>query len=156
MSDFQIVAQPVERFAHLFPLTDEALAVQGARRMTVDHKPGYPCRVSLEDAEVGEQVILIPFRHHDVDSPYQSAGPVFVRTSAQTAKFGINDVPLMLTHRLLSVRAYDKRAMMTGAKVVEGEQLAHTIRGFFDNEEVAYLHIHNAAPGCFSCLVNRA
>lgn len=156
MSNFQIVAQPFESFAHLFLLTDEALAAQGARRTTVDHSPGYPCRVSLEDAEVGEQVILTPFRHHDVDSPYQAAGPVFVRASAQTTKVEINDVPLMLKHRLLSVRAYDKRAMMTGATVVEGEQLAQTIYTFFDNEEIAYLHIHNAGPGCFNCLVNRA
>lgn len=155
MSNFQIVAQPFESFAHLFLLTDEALAAQGARRITVDHSPGYPCRVSLEDAEVGEQVILTPFRHHDVDSPYQSAGPIFVRASAQTAKPEINEVPPILGHRLLSVRAYDERAMMMGAKVVEGERLAHTIRGFFDDKKVFYLHVHNAGPGCFSCSVNR-
>lgn len=155
MPNFQIVAQPFESFAHLFSLTDEALAAQGARRIMVDHSPGYPCRVSLEDAGVGEQVILTLFRHHDVDSPYQSAGPVFVRASAQTAKPEINEVPPVLVHRLLSVRAYDERAMMTGAKVVEGKQLAQTIRDFFDDDEVSYLHVHNAGPGCFSCSVNR-
>ena len=69
-SDFRIVAQPAERFAYLFTLTDEELAAQGARRSTADHKPGFPCRVSLADAEVGEQVILTPFRHHDTASPY--------------------------------------------------------------------------------------
>ena len=155
-SNFQIVAVPLEQFRHLFSLTHEDLATYGARRMTVDKKPGYPCRVSLMDAEIGEQVILAPFNHHDVDSPYQSIGPVFVREAAQTAKPQVNEIPLMFHHRLLSIRAYDKTAMMIGAIVVEGQKLEVNTSRFFDNEKVTYLHLHNASPGCFNCLVQRA
>ena len=154
--DFQVVAQPFERFAYLFSLTDEALTALGARRMTVDHKPGYPCRVSLEDAEVGEEVILTPFRHHAVASPYRGAGPIFVRASARTAKLNINTLPTMLLHRLLSLRAYGEAGMMTGAQVVEGASLEEAIQSFFADEKVVYLHVHNAGPGCFNCLVERA
>ena len=155
-SNFQIVAAPLEDFAHLFSLSDADLAARGARRMTVDANPGYPCRVSLQDAEKGEQVILTPFKHHAVDSPYQASGPVFVREAAQTAKLQVNEIPLMVHHRLLSIRAYDRSAMMVGAKVVAGQELAENLRRFFDNEKVAYLHLHNAGPGCFNCLVQRA
>ncbi|MCG8605922.1 DUF1203 domain-containing protein [bacterium] len=50
----------------------------------------------------------------------------------------------MFHHRLLSIYAYDKSAMMLSAKVVNGQKLAENIRHFFDHPEVAYLHLHNA------------
>ena len=155
-SDFQFVALPIENFSHLFSMNDAELESHGARRMSVDSHPGYPCRVSLMDAPIGERVILTPFRHHDVDSPYQSAGPIFVRENAQTANPQVNEIPAMFHHRLLSVRAYDDTAIMKNARVVEGKSLEETIRDFFVTEVVSYLHIHNAGPGCFNCMVRRA
>lgn len=155
-SDFQFIGLPVENFTHLFSMSDAELESQGARRVTVDEHPGYPCRVSLMDAPVGERVILTHFQHHDANSPYQSSGPIFVRETAQTAKPKVNEIPVMFHHRLLSVRAYDESAMMKGARVVEGRALEDTIRDFFEKTTISYLHIHNAAPGCFNCLVQRA
>ncbi len=154
--EFKIVAQPSQRFSPLFSLTDGELRARGARRITVEESPGYPCRVSLEDAEVGEQVVLTPFRHHDVSSAYQAVGPIFVREGARTARLEPNTVPTMLLHRLLSVRAYDKDAVMTAARVAKGDGLSRTIQSLFGDARVAYLHIHNAGPGCFNCAVNRA
>lgn len=124
--------------------------------MNVDSHPGFPCRVSLMDAPISESVILTSFRHHDVVSPYQSAGPIFVRENAQTAEPKVNEIPVMFNHRLLSVRAYDDAAMMKNARVVEGKALEETIRDFFTSESISYLHIHNAGPGCFNCVVRRA
>ena len=155
-TDFQFMALPIENFTHLFSLNDAELASLGARRMTVDEQPGFPCRVSLMDAPVGERVILTHFQHHKADSPYQSSGPIFVRETAQTASPEVNQIPRMFSHRSLSVRAYDEAAMMRGARVVEGRALEETIRHFFSNENISYLHIHNAAPGCFNCKVRRA
>jgi hypothetical protein len=155
-SDFQFVGLPVEHFTHLFSMNDAELMSLGVRRMTVDAQPGFPCRVSLVDASVGERVILTNFRHHEANSPYQSSGPIFVREKAHTGKPVVNEIPLMFEHRLLSVRAYDEAAMMQAARVVEGRSLEETIRDFFVNEAISYLHIHNAAPGCFNCTVQRA
>lgn len=155
-SDFQFVAAPVEKFTDLFLMSDAELASYSGRRMTVDSHPGYPCRVSLIDVPVGESVILVPYQHHDANSPYQSAGPIFVSEAAQTAQLAVNEIPVMFHHRLLSVRAYDEAAMMKGAKVVEGRVLEETIRNFFTDAAISYLHIHNAAPGCFNCIVRRA
>jgi len=155
-SDFQFVALPIEHFTRFFSMDDAELAQQGVKRMTVDAHPGYPCRVSLMDAALGERVILAPFQHHAVNSPYQAVGPIFVRETAQTAKPEVNEIPVMFHHRLLSVRAYDKVAMMKVARVVEGKVLEETVREFFNDEAVSYLHIHNAAPGCFNCTVQRA
>ena len=54
-SSFQISALPLETFAPFFDLDDTALAARGARRYVATKKPGFPCRVSLEDAEEGEE-----------------------------------------------------------------------------------------------------
>lgn len=155
-TDFQFVALPIEPFTPLFSMSEVELAALGARRMTVDAHPGFPCRVTLMDAPIGESVILTHFQHHEANSPYQSTGPIFVREMAQTARPEINEIPAMFVHRLLSIRAYDEAAMMKAARVVAGEALEETIRELFTNEAISYLHIHNAAPGCFNCAVHRA
>ncbi len=155
-SDFRVIAAPLKEFSHLFSLSDVELAERGARRMTVDTSPGYPCRVSLVDAAVGEEVILTPFVHHDADSPYRSSGPVFVREAAREVAPRANEIPELLRQRELSVRAYDRDGMMVDARVVEGRKLEDCIHSSFESEDVSYLHIHNAGPGCFNCAVERA
>lgn len=124
--------------------------------MRANENPGFPCRVSLADAEIGEEVLLLPFMHHDVDSPYRASGPIFVHVDAATARPEIGEVPAMIRSRLLSVRGYDAGAMMIFAAVAEGRDLeAHFERAFSD-PRVEYLHLHNARPGCYSCRVDRA
>lgn len=153
---FQLIALPAERFVHLASSSAEELARLGVHRMVAAEKPGYPCRVSLADAEVGETVYLLTYTHHDVESPYRSAGPIFVRAGAETAAPRVNEIPLMFRHRLLSIRGYDEQALMVGAEVVDGKVLEEAIERLFDDSKVSYLHIHNAKPGCFNCRVVRA
>jgi hypothetical protein len=153
---FIISPLAAETFRPLIALDDDALAARGIRRVIADQKPGVPCRVSLEDAEPGERVLLIPFTHHDVDSPYRGAGPIYVREAAVTAAPGVDEVPALLRTRLLSVRAYDREAMMVESDVVEGQALGGLIARMFANPDIAYLHVHNAKPGCFSCRVDRS
>ena len=153
---FQLVALPAERFADLFRQGDPELQAIGGRRMIVDEKPGYPCRVSLADAEIGETVLLVPFTHHEVSSPYHASGPIFIREGAATARPAPGEIPTMFRHRLLSIRGYDAAAMMVSEVVVLGTELEDTIGRLFAAAAVSYLHIHNAGPGCFNCRVLRA
>jgi hypothetical protein len=155
-SSFQLIALPSEQFVSLFSQSDEQLQTTCARRMIVDQRPGFPCRVSLVDAEVGETVILLPFTHHDVSSPYRASGPIYVRSGARTASPAAGEIPVMFRHRLLSIRAYDRAAMMVGAEVVKGSEMEEAIQRLFGDESVSYLHIHNAQPGCYNCSVVRA
>ena len=150
---FQIRALPLEQFKELFPLSDAQLAERGARRYIADEKPGFPCRVSLVDAEIGESVILLAFTHHDVASPYRASGPIFVREQAEEARLDVNEVPEVVRRRLMSIRAYDGTGMMIAADITEGTNLEQRIERFFANDRVAYLHLHNAKPGCYSCFV---
>ena len=101
---YQISALSADEFNHLSALCDDALAKQGARRMRVDTKPGFPCRVTLEDAEVGESVLLVNYEHLAVASPYRSAHAIFVREGATTCAPIISDIPEQLRLRLLSIR----------------------------------------------------
>src|ERR1700752_2431042 len=120
---FQITALPIEQFSSLLTQSDEELRRIGARRLVADKKPGFPCRVSLIDAEPGEPVLLVPFAHHDVLSPYRGTGPIFVRISAQTASLKVNEVPEMIRSRLLSIRGYDSDGLMLISEVVNGTEL---------------------------------
>ena len=86
-------------FADLFALDDQTLAQRNIRRQTVDRNPGYPCRVSLQDAEVGEEVLLLPFTHQPAATPYRSGGAIFVRRGAATAQPLPGEVPHFLLHR---------------------------------------------------------
>jgi hypothetical protein len=153
---FQIAGVPIEPFASLFSLSDEALAELDARRVLATEKPGYPCRVSLADAEVGEELLLLPYVHQAVRSPYRASGPIFVRKAARQCRLAAGVIPDYVRLRQMSVRAYDAGHLMIGAAVSEGKDVAAAILGMFDNSDVAYIHLHNAKPGCFSCRVDRA
>jgi Protein of unknown function (DUF1203) len=155
MNNFQIKALPYHHFAHLFLAKEEELKKIGAIEMIVDAFPGFPCRVSLQDAAIGEEVILLPFQHHKTYSPYQGVGPIFIRKNASEAALDINEIPTMLLHRLLSLRWYNQEGLMINATVVEGKIVSETLHNFFSNKDIAYIHVHNAKPGCYNCVVER-
>jgi hypothetical protein len=152
---FRITGLDPAQFRDLFTMTAGELAARRAVRKVVDSHPGYPCRVSLEDAQIGEEVVLLPYEHHDADSPYRGAGPIYVRREATRAYDGIDAIPPVLERRLLSVRAYDGAGMMLGAEVCRGAELPEVISRLFADEQAAYLHVHNAKPGCFACRIDR-
>ena len=153
--DYIVSGLPLDPFQPLLGLDDAALAARGITRMRVDVKPGFPCRITLEDAEPGETVLLLNWRHLDGDTPYRSDGPIFVRESALETRVVRNAIPEQQRSRLLSVRAYDGDGWMRDAEVVEGAGLEPLIARFFADPEVGYLHVHNARRGCYACRVDR-
>jgi hypothetical protein len=156
MNSFKLIGLPAESFSHLFDLSDEELAACYARRVFATSKPGYPCRVSLSDADPGEELLLLPFEHQAGSSPYRSAGPIFVRKAAVPADLDVGEIPDYVRTRLMSVRAYDSTDFMTDAVVCEGTDARGVIETMFARAEVAYIHLHNAKRGCFSCKAVRA
>ena len=153
---FRITGLPAERFAHLFALSDQELAAQGAVRRIADWRmPGYPCRVSLTDSHEGDDLILVTYEHHGVDSPYRMRFAIYVR-EGDTRYDAIDQVPEQLRTRPLAVRAFDVDAMMTGCELVDGREVEAAIERLFANPKAAYLHVHFAAPGCYAAQVERA
>jgi len=154
--DFQISALDVDRFKPLFGLDRETLSRAGVQRVIADSKPGFPCRVSLRDAEVGESLLLMNYEHQSMPTPFQSSHAIFVREWAIQARPDINEIPEMFRNRVLSVRAFDASGMMTDADLVEGVGLETQIERMLERGSVDCLHIHNAKPGCYAALVRRA
>lgn len=153
---FRIVGLPAERFTHLFALSDAELIAQGAVRRTADTRnPGYPCRISLTDSKPGDELILVNYEHHAVDSPYRMRFAIYVRKGEETFD-KVDEVPEQLRIRTLAVRAFDADAMMVGWEVADGRHLVAAIDRLFANPRAAYLHIHYAAPGCYAARVERA
>ena len=155
MSGFMIRGLDPAPFAAYYGLSDAALAERGVVRMEVDAKPGFPCRVSLEDAGVGETMLLLNHEHLPVDSPYRQRHAIFVCEGATEPAQFENEVPEQLAIRTLSLRAYDGEGMMTDADLVEGGELSMAIDRFFADPSVAYLHAHNAKRGCFAARIDR-
>lgn len=131
------------------------LAAKGVERVRVQAPHSAPCRVSLEDADVGESVLLLSYDHQPATTPYQQQGPIFVREA--TARFeGVGIVPPALARRTLSLRAFDASHMMVEADLVEGASAQDLIARFFTNSAVAYIHAHYARRGCFAARIDRA
>jgi hypothetical protein len=153
---FRITGLPAEPFAALFAMTDAELAAHGAvRRIADDHRPGSPCRVSMTDATPGDELILVNYEHHPVDSPYRMRFAIFVRKGEERFD-AIDEVPEQLRLRTLAVRAFDANAMMVDRELVEGSDVEAAIERLFADPRAAYLHIHFAAPGCYAARVDRA
>lgn len=155
MPTFQLAGLSAAPFEPLFLLPDKELARRGISRVRAG-EPGLPCRVSLAEAAVGEELLLLPFEHQPEASPYRASGPIFVRRGVQRCVLPPDTVTPYVTSRLISVRAYDARHWIVDAAVCEGAEVAGEIRRQFANAGVAYIHLHNARRGCFSCRVDRA
>ncbi|MEM0978291.1 MAG: DUF1203 domain-containing protein [Pseudomonadota bacterium] len=152
---FQIEALPAEPFAHYFDMSDDELAALGACRMFADEENAFPCRVSLRDANIGEELILCNYEHLPVDSPYRARHAVFVSKGAETRQLAQGDLPEHLAHRLLSLRGFTKGGMLRTADVSEGDDLRAGLSAILEDADIDFVDIHNARQGCFHARARR-
>lgn len=150
---FRIQGLPAEPFVELFALSDEELRARCAIRQIANGRR--PCRISLTDAEPGEELILVNYEHHSVNSPYRMRFAIYVR-QGEVQFDAVDQVPEQLRSRTLAVRAFDADAMMVGFELADGQEVERAIEGLFAYSAVAYLHLHFAAPGCYAARVERA
>lgn len=136
----------------LFALSEAELGERGIVRMTVD-SPTFPCRISLVDRPVGEQVLLLNHVSHDVANPYRASHAIFV-ADVERAEF-VDQVPPVFKTRVLSLRGFDRGGMMTAALLTQPGEADAGIRQLFDNPAVETIHAHNAVRGCFSATIER-
>jgi hypothetical protein len=139
------------------PADADRLRAAGGIAYVADEKPGFPCRQCLRDAEIGEEMILVSYDPFEQASPYRSASPIFLHRSSCTNTFDhVDELPQQLTCRNLSVRGFDRAAMMQDGVVIDGRDLQATINDLFANPAIAYLHVHNAGRGCWAAKVRRS
>ena len=146
---------PLDLFRPLFGLPDEVLAQRGIIRRLVDAPSGFPCRVTLEDAQPGETVLLLNYEHQPADTPYRSRHAIYVSEQAQETRVCRGVLPGALTNRKhISLRAFDAAGMMLDAEVAPGSALEPAIQRLLATPDVAYLHAHNAGMGCFAARID--
>ena len=141
-------------FGPLFALSDAELAVRGARRVTAASDRGCPCRVSLHDAHAGEELILLHHVSHDVATPFRSAYAIYVRADAEQADY-VGELPPVFAGRPLGLRGFDGDGTLRDARLALPGEAEEKISDLFANPDIAYIHAHNAAHGCFAAKVER-
>jgi hypothetical protein len=153
---FRITGLSAEPFRPLYGLPEAELAARGVLRYAVDAAPGFPDRIEMREARPGETVLLLNHECQPARSPYRATHAIYVREGAETRYDRTGEVPEVMRHRLLSLRAYDEAGMMLDADIVEGREIEPVIARLFDDPAVAYLHAHNARRGCYSGRIDRA
>src|SRR5687768_17017888 len=115
-------------FQPLFAMPDEELEKRGVMRMTVTAKASFPCRVTLEDREIGERVLLLNHVSHDVANPYRASHAIFVTDGADEAAEFVDEVPPVLATRILSLRGFDDQDLMADALLTQSGEADEGIR----------------------------
>jgi Protein of unknown function (DUF1203) len=152
---FRITGIDPAPFVHLYGLSDADLERQGAKRYRVDESPGFPDRIEMRDAAVGETMLLVNYVHQPAKTPYYGCHAIFVREGATTQYAADNVVPDVLRRRILSLRGFDADGMLRDADVTDGREIEAVIARLFDNPDITYIQAHNAKQGCYAGRIDR-
>ena len=153
---FIISGLPFETFQPLFGLSEAELGERGIVRRQVGDGDRAPCRITLEDARPGQSVLLLNYEHQAAASPYRSAYAIYVNESATQTRRLKDELPRVFLGRPLALRAFDAEGFLIDAELTDYEQVRVAIARQFANAAAAYLHVHNAVPGCYAARVDRA
>jgi hypothetical protein len=151
---YRIEGLAPEAFESLFSMTEGELAARGAVRVTADSASGYPCRVSLEDAAPGEELVLLNHVSHDVAGPFRTAYAIYVRKDAAPASYA-DEAPAYLDKRTLGLRGFDAEGTLRHALLAPPGEADARIRELLERPDIATIHAHNAAYGCFLARIER-
>lgn len=153
---FMITGLPVDEFSPLFGLPDQHLATRGVLRHIAKSPFGFPCRVTLEDAPMGQTLLLLNYEHQAADTPYRSRHAIYVSEAATQTRRAVDEIPGCLSARPhISLRAFDSAGMMTAAEIAPGAGLTPVIERMLADPQVSYIHAHNAGRGCFAARIDR-
>ncbi len=144
-----------EPFRPLFRMSDEELRERRAVRVTATGS-GEPCRVSLQDAAAGEQLILVNHVSQAADTPFRATHAIYVREGAETAPAYEDALPPMLDGRNISLRAFAGDGMMVQAALASAGEGDSAVRTLFERPEIAEIHAHTQALGCFLARIERS
>lgn len=154
--DYVIEGLDPAPYAPLFGLADTALAERGAVRMVADKVPGYPCRVTLEDAAPGTALLLLNHVSRPQEGPYRTAHAIFVTEGAATPARFVNALPPVFAPRVLSLRGFDATGMMVDAALAQPGEAEAALLALLAQDQIAEVDVHNAVRGCFAARVRRA
>ena len=133
----------------------DALIAAGAIRMTVDQPNAFPCRVSLEDAAPGAEVLLLNFVSANAPTPFRASHAIYIQEGAVEAPLYKDEAPPFLARRTTSLRGFDRAGMIRAARLAQPGEADAGLRGLFEDAEIVHVDIHAAAWGCFLARAER-
>jgi hypothetical protein len=151
---YRIAGLQRQQFETYFAMDDATLASVRAKRVVAGADRGFPCRVSLDDAADGETLILLNYVSQPAETPYHTAYAIYVRENAAEAAY-VDQTPPVFAGRDLSLRGFRADGMVVAARLVPAGTADTAIRDLFGDPDVAYIHAHNAAYGCFAARIDR-
>lgn len=152
---YRIVGLDPRQFEPYFTMSEADLSDRRALRTAAKADRGFPCRVSLRDANEGEELLLINHVNHAVETPYRNAFAIYVRKDAKEAAEYVDECPPVFTGRPIALRGYDADGMLTEARLALPDQADPAIRALLENPVIAHIDAHNAAHGRFSARIER-
>jgi len=153
--DFRIKGLPANEFTHLAGLGEDRLSELGVQRVRIAEPHSAPDRVSLRDAEPGEQLILVNHVSQPLASPFRASHAIYVRKGAERSAPLVDAVSDYLDRRTLSLRGFDASGRIAAAVLAAPGGADAAIRELLSNGEVAEIHAHSAAYGCFLARIER-
>jgi hypothetical protein len=152
---YRIEGLSPEPFKPFFRMDEAELVARNARRATADSPTGFPCRVSLRDAEPGEALLLVNHVSNDAPTPFRASHAIFVREAASAAARFVDEVPPYLDRRTLGLRGFGPDGMLRAGLLAMPGEADRRIRELLDDDRIASVHAHNAALGCFLARIER-
>lgn len=152
---FIVTGLPVEDFQPLFGLDEAELAERNIVRRLVGPSDRAPCRITLEDAPLGQSMLLLNYEHQGAASPYRSSYAIYVSEGATQTRRLKDELPGVFKNRPLALRAFDADGMLVGAELTDYAAIREAIERRFAESSAAYLHVHNAVPGCYAARIDR-
>jgi hypothetical protein len=153
---YRVLPFPPEVASHARATRSDSFGHAGLRPIRVDESPGYPCRVCLREAAVGDEVFLIAHRASPVEHPHSVVGPVYVHAHACVPWAAAGSLPPIVSTRSMALRAYDAAGDLVACDLAEGPQLDAAIARLFEDSRAAAVHLHFARAGCFACRLERS
>ncbi|MFT5138446.1 MAG: hypothetical protein ACI9H8_000995 [Lysobacterales bacterium] len=117
---FVVTGLSPKPYRHLYGLPDQELANRGVERVLADSNPGFPDRIEMRDAEIGETLLLLNHQSVEQNTPYRASHAIFILEGAEQDYRGENEIPEVMFSRLLSLRAFDAKGMMLNAGLAKG------------------------------------
>ena len=88
-------------------------------------------------------------------TPFRSAFAIYVRAEAEEAEPYVDRAPPVFEGRPLALRGFDAEGMLRDARLAAPGESDPAIRALFERADIAYIHAHNAAHGCFAARIDR-
>ena len=126
------------------------------KRMTTTADGAFPCRVCLNYAKPGEDVLLGSYDLPKPQGLYWTPSPIFVHADPCIPYTGHDEVAdIVRRNAIVSVRAYDADNMCLYdlGQVSDGHDVDAPLAHALADPRTSFVNIHTARPGCLLCRV---